>query len=85
VDDPAAVIAADVRRLHRRMRILGATRTFAVFMADDGVRWSDVERPRYPSMVERFGHRLVGYYNARVDREALLVDVLHEARAAGIL
>lgn len=87
-DDTSAVIAAyrdEVARLHRYMCRLGATRTFALFVTDDGLRWIDVERSTYTRLVEQWAHQIVGYYNARADREYMLADALSEAQRVGVL
>lgn len=80
------IIESEIRRLHERMCMLGATHTYALAVTPGGLRWADVDGRRdYPRLVERYGHCIVGYYNARVDRMHMLMDALHEARKIGLI
>jgi len=84
--DPAQAIADDIARMHNRMRQVGASRVYVLAVTDEGVRYADVDGARnYKRLVALWGHQIVGYYNARVDRNHILADALDAAREIGLL
>lgn len=84
--DTAQAIADDIKRLHKRMRQVGPSRVYALAVTDEGVRYADVDGARnYHRLVALWGHQIVGYYNARADRNHILADALDAAREMGLL
>lgn len=68
------------------MTKIGPSLMYAVAVASDGLHYTNVDTKfAYSRLMERHGDRIIGYYNSRVDRDTLLMDVLEEAHEIGLI
>lgn len=80
------MLCEDAARLHRTMRKRGPSTVFAVAVSEGGMHYADVDAKHgYQRLIHNHGDKVIGYYNARVERHELQMDVLDAAHEIGLV